>query len=116
MPELTAEEKELVAKAIDYEQLLETRAWKHLFSFFEKRALAALEKLEACASSDGMVIVGMVRNWQEREAAFRELQEEISGTIAERKNMILEIMHSQGATKNEVDEILEREKILNLGG
>jgi hypothetical protein len=88
---LHQEEKDLLDKSSAYEQLVASPAWKLLLDFFEARCNASLARLRGSASSDAHVNESLRLAWKRDEAVLADLQAEVLGTIARRRDWLEEL-------------------------
>ena len=91
---IPAEYLEIIEAGADYAHLLDSRAYKRLLDFLEKRANEKLVALRESLSSDDRLNNNMRLVWREAEDVLRDIQIEVQRRVSEREVLIKEIGNS----------------------
>lgn len=99
---LHPEEKEVLRKGRDYEQLLNSPGWKRMLDFVEELADGALARMRSSESSDQTVVLAARLAWKQREMVLHLMQTEALDGIEQRKEL-LEQISGQGFSVLDTD-------------
>lgn len=109
--ELEPEQREILAMAQEYSELIQSPGWKRIWKFGENRVRSALTAMKSSVSGDPAVNQRLMLAWKERELFMDAIHTEITNAIEQRKEVMEEVAISLGATQEQIDELIEKEEM-----
>jgi len=89
-------------------------AWKHLMGFCAEYVNRSATALRESESTDPVIQSAFVNAWRERSKFLDALRGQVATAINNKAAILEESMTMMGATREQIDELLEAERIVNV--
>lgn len=106
---LSIEEKDLLNRAKNYEELKATPGWQDMLSFLTDQCSQLLARKLESQSSNMKVVYHLDLLWKQYERVFQDIQQEIDATIKTRDQWLLDVRENYSSIEDLEKQILGEE-------